>query len=209
MRCSWQATSVSVTGHADARRHVRCTCEGAAAGGGIARLDHCERVVAARHGSALDPRAPWGILVLAATLASASSGVVYDSGTLRLLPRWILENPLDGFMLGSIKNHVAILSSTDPGGMQLTTTLGLNKYSLFELELARIPAAVGSTGGLLAGLAVGGAGVLRRDPFSRCARVGNRMRARSGRTGSLHAATEVSRRHLLERAWNRRGGRRR
>ena len=110
-------------------------------------------LVAAGDGAALDPRAPWGLLVLAATVASASGGVVYDSGTLRLVPKWILENPLDGFMLGSIKNHVAILSSSDTAGLQRTTTLGLNKYGLFELELAGVPAAAGNIGMLLAGLA--------------------------------------------------------
>ncbi len=59
-------------------------------------------------------------------MASASDGVVYDSGTLCMLPQWILENPVDGFLLGSIKNHVAILSSSNAAGVQTTTTLGLN-----------------------------------------------------------------------------------
>lgn len=110
-------------------------------------------LVAAADGAALDPRAPWGTLALAATMASASNGVVYDSGTLRIVPRWILENPLDGFLLGSIKNHVTILSSTDAVGVQTTTTLGLNKYGLFELELGGVPATAGNIGMLLAGLA--------------------------------------------------------
>jgi len=109
-------------------------------------------LVAAADGAAIDPRSPWGLLVLAATMASASGGVVYDSGTQRLVPKWILENPLDGFMLGSIKNHIAILSSTDAAGLQRTTTLGLNKYGLFELELAGMPANTGNIGTLLAGL---------------------------------------------------------
>ena len=110
-------------------------------------------LIAAGEGAALDPRAPWGLLVLASTMASASDGIVYDSGTLRLVPQWILENPLDGYMLGSIKNHIAILSSTNAEAVQRTTTLGLNKYGLFELELADIPAAAGNIGMLLAGLA--------------------------------------------------------
>ena len=107
-------------------------------------------LIAAGDSAALDVRAPWGLLVLAATMASASDGVVYDSGTLRLVPTWILANPLDGFMLGSIKNHVAILSSTDAAGAQSTTTIGLNKYGLFELRLAGVPEA--EAGMLLAGL---------------------------------------------------------
>ena len=110
-------------------------------------------IVAAAEGAALDARAPWGLLALAATMASASGGVVYDSGTLRMVPQWILENPLDGFLLGSIKNHVAILSSSDAAGIQTTTTLGLNKYGLFELQLAGVPAIAGNIGMLLAGLA--------------------------------------------------------
>ncbi len=110
-------------------------------------------LVAAGEGAALDPRAPWGLLVLAATMASAANGVVYDSGTLRIVPQWILESPLDGFLLGSIRNHIAILSSTDAAGMQTTTTLGLNKYGLFELALGGVPAAAGNAGLLLAGLA--------------------------------------------------------
>jgi uncharacterized protein YegJ (DUF2314 family) len=110
-------------------------------------------LIAAGEGAALDARAPWGLLVLATTMAGASGGVVYDSGTLRIVPRWILENPLDGFMLGSIKNHVTILSSTDATGLQHTTTLGLNKYGLFELQLSGIPATAGNIGLLLAGLA--------------------------------------------------------
>jgi hypothetical protein len=69
------------------------------------------------------------------------------------VPPWILENPLDGFLLGSIKNHVAILSSTDSAGVQTTTTLGLNKYGLFELQLGGVPATAGNIGLLLAGLA--------------------------------------------------------
>jgi hypothetical protein len=126
--------------------------------GDAARFARFERaagamIVAAADGAALDPRAPWGCLVLAATMASASDGVVYDSGTLRVVPQWILENPLDGFLLGSIKNHVAILSSTDAAGMQTTTTLGLNKYGLFELELAGVCATAGNMGLLVAGLA--------------------------------------------------------
>lgn len=110
-------------------------------------------IVAAGDGAALDARAPWGLLTLAATMASAADGVVYDSGTLRVVPPWILENPLDGFLLGSIKNHVAILSSTDAAGIQTTTTLGLNKYGLFELQLGGVPATAGNIGLLLAGLA--------------------------------------------------------
>jgi hypothetical protein len=110
-------------------------------------------LIAAAGGAALDARAPWGLLTLAATLASAADGVVYDSGTLRIVPQWVLENPLDGFLLGSIKNHVAILSSTDASGVQTTTTLGLNKFGLFELQLGGIPAAAGNIGLLLAGLA--------------------------------------------------------
>ena len=110
-------------------------------------------LIAASDGAALDPRAPWGLLALAATLASASNGIVYDSGTLRIVPQWILQNPLDGFLLGSIKNHVSILSSTDAEGVQTTTTLGLNKYGLFELQLGGVPARAGNVGMLLAGLA--------------------------------------------------------
>ena len=110
-------------------------------------------LIAAGEGAALDPRAPWGLLALAATMASAAGGLVYDSGTLRIVPQWILENPLDGFLLGSIKNHVTILSSTDPAGIQTTTTLGLNKFGLFELQLGGVPAAAGNIGMLLAGLA--------------------------------------------------------
>ncbi|GAC1568689.1 MAG: hypothetical protein NVS2B3_13710 [Vulcanimicrobiaceae bacterium] len=110
-------------------------------------------LVAADDAAAIDPRAPWGLLVLATTMASASGGVVYDSGTFRFVPPWILESPLDGFMLGSIKNHIAIVSSVDAAGLQTTTTLGLNKYGLFELELAGIAADAGNVGILLAGLA--------------------------------------------------------
>jgi uncharacterized protein YegJ (DUF2314 family) len=110
-------------------------------------------IVAASGDAALDPRAPWGVLALATTMASASNGAVYDSGTLRIVPGWILDNPLDGFLLGSIKNHVSILTSTDAAGVQTTTTLGLNKYGLFELQLAGVPASAGNIGMLLAGLA--------------------------------------------------------
>ena len=117
------------------------------------KLEHATNgmLVAAGDSAALDVRAPWGLLVLAATMASASNGVVYDSGTQRLVPTWILANPLDGFMLGSIKNHVAILSSTDATGAQSTTTIGLNKFGLFELRLSGVPEAEAGT--LLAGLA--------------------------------------------------------
>jgi hypothetical protein len=110
-------------------------------------------LIAAGEGAALDGRAAWGLVVLAATMASAADGAVYDSGTLRIVPQWILENPLDGFLLGSIKNHVRILSSTDAEGIQTTTTLGLNKFGLFELQLGGVPAAAGNIGMLLAGLA--------------------------------------------------------
>lgn len=110
-------------------------------------------LVAADETSALDPRAPWGLLVLATTVASATDGVVYDSGTFRFVPPFILANPLDGFMLGSIKNHVTIVSSIDGAGLQTTTTLGLNKYGIFEIELAGIAPEAGNIGMLLAGLA--------------------------------------------------------
>jgi len=110
-------------------------------------------LIAAGEGAALDARAPWGLLALAATMASASDGIVYDSGTLRIVPPWILTNPLDGFLVGSIKNHVTLLSSIDAAGVQTTTTLGLNKYGLFELQLAGVRAAAGNIGRLVAGLA--------------------------------------------------------
>lgn len=110
-------------------------------------------LIAANEAAALDPRAPWGLLVLAAAMASASDGIVYDSGTFRVIPQWILESPLDGFLLGSIRNHVAIVSSTDAAGMPTTTTLGLNKYGLFELELGGVQAPARSIGLAIAGFA--------------------------------------------------------
>ncbi len=93
-------------------------------------------LIRAQTAGALDPCAPWGLLVLAATMAGAADGIVYDSGTFRVLPQSVLENPLDGFLFGAIKNHVAIVTSVDSGGRQTTTTtIGLNKYGLFELRL--------------------------------------------------------------------------
>ncbi|GAC1563060.1 MAG: hypothetical protein NVS3B17_17080 [Vulcanimicrobiaceae bacterium] len=120
-----------------------------------ARLDRATNamLVASDDAAALDPRAPWGLLVLATTVASATDGVVYDSGTFRFVPPVVLANPLDGFMLGSIKNHVTIVSSVDANGNQTTTTLGLNKYGIFEIELAGVAAETGNVGMLVAGLA--------------------------------------------------------
>ena len=110
-------------------------------------------LIAANEAGALDARAPWGLLVLAAAMASAAAGIVYDSGTFRVLPQWILENPLDGFLLGSIKNHVVIVSSTDAAGTPSTTTLGLNKYGLFELQFSAEQQPAENVGMALAGLA--------------------------------------------------------
>jgi hypothetical protein len=118
----------------------------------IERATHAFEVRAAAT-ALLDWLAPFGLLSVAAALVRTADAVAYDTIGMRVVPKASIAEPLAGLGYRSVGVHARILIAKTPSETLDFTTIGLEKYGLFDLQLSGVPEALSGARALVAATA--------------------------------------------------------